>query len=373
MACATGVHDSIFNNFLSETFNLTAKGRGYLEFPRETPGFLVFITTGILAMLPLTRVGSVATVIFAVGMLGMGFFGHSFWPMVVFMCIGSTGMHILQPVGHTVAIGLSDASTRGRRIGQMGAVDTAAAVLGTGFVWLLFDKAAPQYRAFFICAACLGCCASFLYSRMHVPHLAGPRSRMVFRFKYRLYYLLEVIAGARKQVFLTFGPWVLITVYDEPASGMAKLLMIASLIGIFFKPLAGYIIDWLGERTVMIADSLILIFVCLGYGYALPLTGNAESARLLACVCYVADNLLFMLSSARAVYLSRITPDSQELNSSLAMGVSFNHVASMTIPIMGGYLWSFFGYERVFLGAAILALLTSALALNVPRKMRAAH
>lgn len=373
MACATGIHDSIFNNFLSDAFNLSAGGRGLLEFPREAPGFLVFVTAGILATLPLTRVGVVATLVFATGMLGLGLLGSTFWLMIIMMCVGSTGMHLLQPVGATLAIGLSDESNRGRRMGQMGAVDTTAAVVGTGLVWLLFDKAAPQYRTGFVCAAVLGCAAAFMYSLMHVPHLLERRPRMVFRMRYRLYYLLELFAGARKQIFITFGPWVLIKVYDEPATSIAGLLMIAALIGIFFKPMAGVMVDRFGERAVMIADGLVLILVCVGYGYAIPLTGSPESARILACGCYVADNLLFALGSARYVYLSRVTPTSRELTSTLSMGVSINHIASMTIPIGAGALWIGFGYERVFLVGAVLALLTAALALFVPAKSRPAR
>ena len=370
MACGTGVHDSIFNNFLSDTFSLSAQARGLLEFPREAPGFLVFLTSGALAALPLTRVGSVATLVFAAGMLGLGLFGSNFWLMMAMMCIGSTGMHLLQPVGATLAIGLSDESNRGRRMGQMGGIDTTAAVIGTGLVWLLLDKTAPQYRTGFVCAALLGVAAAVIYGFLNVPHLHEPRPRMVFRMRYRLYYMLELFAGARKQVFLTFGPWVLITVYQEPATSMAGLLMTAALIGIIFKPIAGVMVDRFGERAVMIADGLVLILVCIGYGYAVPLTGSIESARLLACGCYVADNLLFALSSARAVYLSRVATAPQELTSTLAMGVSINHVASMTIPIGAGALWAGFGYERVFLSAALLALLTSVLALWVPAKGR---
>jgi predicted MFS family arabinose efflux permease len=370
MACATGVHDSIFNNFLSDTFDISEHGRGMLEFPRETPGFLVVLTAGLLAALPLTRVGTGAALTFAIGMVGIGSLGDHFWIMVGFMCLASTGLHLIQPIGATIALGLSDESARGRRMGQMGMVETSATVLGAGMVWLCIDKTAPQYRTVFFCAALLACVAALIYALLNVPHLHKPRPRIVFNARYKLYYLLELVAGARKQIFLTFGPWVLIKVYHREASSMASLLMIAGLIGIVFKPTAGIIIDRFGERAVMIADNLLLIFVCLGYGYATTLTGDPDSARLLASGCYIADNLLFTLSLARAVYISRITPSPQDLNSTLSAGVSINHIASMTIPIGAGYLWSVYGYERVFLAASILALLTAFIALRVPRKKR---
>jgi predicted MFS family arabinose efflux permease len=336
--------------------------------PRETPGFLVFVTSAALAALPITRVGLVAMLIFSAGMVGMAMLGDYLGLMIVMMIIGSTGMHLLQPVSSSVALGLSDVKSRGKRMGQMGMIDTLGVVVGTGFVWLFFDKAAPQYRTAFLCAAVLGCVGAVFYLFMHVPHLHKPRARMVLKRKYRLYYLLELFFGARKQIFITFGPWVLIRVYGQPAKSMGGLLMIAALIGIVFKPLAGMLIDYVGERTIMILDGLVLVFVCIGYGYAVQLTGSPDHARILACSCFIADNLLFALGSCRAIYLSRIADSPQEINSTLAMGVSINHVVSMTIPAVAGAIWAGFGYERVFLCAAVLALILAVLSTFVPGK-----
>ena len=58
----------------------------------------------------------------------------------------------------------------------------------------------------------------------------------------------------------------------------------------------------------------------------------------------------------------------QELTSTLAMGVSVNHIASMTIPALAGAIWVAFGYQRVFLAAAAMALLISGLSSLVPGK-----
>ncbi|MFA5863711.1 MAG: MFS transporter [Phycisphaerae bacterium] len=368
MAAAGSINDSIFNNFLNDTFKLSAKTRGWLELPREMPGFMVVAMTGILAALPVTGLGRVGVLGFVGGMIGLGLFGFHYWPMVLMMMLASSGMHLLMPVTASIALALGNEKNRGKRMGQTGAVETMGIILGTGFVWLLFSKTSPQYRMGFICAAVVASVAILIYSLMHIPHLHQPRSKLVFRKKYALYYLLELMFGARKQIFLTFGPWVLITVYHRPANTIANLLMIAAVIGIVFKPAIGFTIDRFGERGVMIADGLALIFVCLGYGYAHRLTANPNHALLIASGCYIADNLLFAMSSARAIYLSRLTDNPQELTSTLAMGVSINHVVSMTIPILAGTIWTVFGYENVFLAAAVLAVLISGLAMFVPRR-----
>jgi len=367
-AAAMGVHESIFNNFLSDTFGMSASQRGWLELPRELPGFLVVLMAGILYALPVTHLAVVGALTFGVGMVGMALLGTSYWPMVGVMMCGSAGIHLLQPVGASVALSLSDEANRGKRMGQMGAIGTCGMVLGTGFVWLVFDKAAPQYRIGFLCAAVVGGVCAVIYALMHIPHLHQPRAKLVVRKEYRLYYLLELLFGARKQIFITFGPWVLIKVYGEPAASIAGLLMTAALIGIVFKPLAGAAIDRFGERNVMVADGLILAVVCIGYGYALKLTGDPDVARPIACACFIADNLLFALGSARAVYISRLTDSPREVTSTLAMGVSINHAVSMTIPAAAGAIWTAFDYDRVFLAAAILALGIASVSTLVPGK-----
>jgi len=371
MASAMSVHDSIFNNFLSESFHISAGARGWLELPREMPGFLVFFMAGLLAALPMTSVGLVATLVFAAGMVGLALFGGGFGLMVTMMVLASAGLHLLQPVGLSVALSLSDDHSRGKRMGQVGAVETLGVVLGTGVVWLTFSKSNPQYRTGFVLAAALACVAALAYGRMRIDGLRKPRARLVVHRKYRLYYLLELFFGARKQIFITFGPWVLIKVYGVPATSIARLLMTAALIGIVFKPLAGLAMDRFGERAIMVADGLCLVFVCLGYGYALPLTGSPQKALTLASACFIADNLLFALGACRAIYLSRIADSPQNLASSLAMGVSINHAISMTVPALAGLAWTALGYERVFAGAALLAAATAALGLLVPGKRHA--
>jgi MFS family permease len=369
MSAAMGVHGSIFNNFISDTFDISADARGRLEFPRELPGLLVVLMSGLLCMLAVTRVAVVGALVFATGMVGMALWGPTdYGVMLAMMILGSAGMHLLQPVGASVAIALSEDGNRGKRMGQIGAIGTAGTVLGTGLIWMFLDQVEPQYRFAFICAGVLGVVAAGLYFLMHIPHLHQPRSRLVFRSRYRLYYVLEFLFGARKQIFITFGPWVLIKVYGESPSGIARLLMVAALIGIVFKPLAGVAIDRFGERAVMICDGVLLAGVCIGYGYALKFTGDQAFAHTVACVCFVLDNLLFALGTSRAVYLSRLTDSPQEINSTLAMGISINHISSMTIPVVAGFIWMGFGYELVFAVAALLALGIAVVSTRVPRR-----
>jgi MFS family permease len=369
LAISSGVHESIFNNFLDDTFAIDAQQRGFLELPREAPGFLVVLLAGMLAMLPETRIAVVGGLTLAGGMIGMAFFGTDYLPMICLMVLGSAGMHLLQPLVPSIAIALSDPANRGRRLGQVGAVSQAGFMVGGGLVILTFSESFRPYRTGFLMVAAAAAAGSLLYGLMHIPHLQKRKPRLIFRGKYWLFYLLNFFFGARKQIFITFGPWVLIRVYGRSPETIATLFVIASFIGIFFRPLAGIVIDRIGERRVMIADGIVLAGVCIGYGYAGFFAGETGLAPLIACGCFILDDMLFALGTARAVYLSRMTDSPQEITSTLAMGVTINHLASMTAPFFAGGIWLAFGHQRLFLGAAGLALCISAISFLVPKHL----
>ncbi len=366
-AAAMGINDSIFNNFLSDTFSPSASVRGWLEFPREFPGFLVVAMAGLLWYLPVTRLGLVGSTLFVIGIVSLAIFGTTWNPMILAMMIASAGHHLVWPVSSSIALATCNSSNRGFRMGLLRSVMTLGAILGAGFVWLAFDKTNPQYRMGFFCAAAAAAVAGIIYGLMHIPHLHRPRAKLVVRRKYSLYYLLEFFFGARKQIFLTFGMWVLIRIYHQPPSTIAALLVTASVIGIVFKPLAGLAIDRFGERAVLIVDGLILAVVCIGYGYAGHIAAPDIALNIIK-ICFICDNLLFSLGTARTTYLSRLTDSHQEITATLSMGVSINHIASMLIPALAGFVWVVYGFERVFLGAACLALAIVAISSLVPPK-----
>lgn len=370
LSAAGSVNESIFNNFLRDTFNPSPESRGWLELPRELPGFLVVLMTGVLAALPVTRLGMVGGLLLALGLAGLAILGTTWSGMVAMMVLASSGLHLLMPVGSSIAIGLTKEGNRGKRLGQLGSVGTLGAILGSGAVWMFLDKSNPAYATAFLCAAILAALAALCYGLLHIPHLHQPRARLVVKRKFGLYYCLEFVFGARKQIFITFGPWVLIQEYKEPAAAIAGLFMTAAFIGLAFNPLAGMAIDRFGERKVLILDGIVLIFVCAGYGYAKDLIPDESLARNVACACFMLDMLLFSLGTGRAVYASRLADSPQELTSTLAMGVSVNHIVSMTIPAFAGALWMGFGYQRVFLAAAGLSVMNAVLCTWIPGKRK---
>jgi predicted MFS family arabinose efflux permease len=353
-----GMFETTFNNFLNDTFHLSAATRGQLEFPRELPGFLTALFAGALFFLPEVRLAALAALTVSIGLFGIAFLGQSFWPMLVMMMVWSIGIHTFMPLESAIALGLAAGRRRGSVLGRLQGVGAAGTMVGCGFVWLGLEYAGVGYRTIFIVAACGACLASLTLTRMARPPAGSPpRPRFVFKRRYSLYYTLHILFGARKQIFLTFGPWVLIQVMHQPASLIAKLWIVAGMLGIIIKPFLGRLIDSVGERAVLMGDAILLVGVCLGYGFSRGLGGERYSL-LIVEACFVLDQALFWVEMARSTYLDKIAESRQDVTGSLSLGVSINHAVSMSIPTVGGLVWIVFGYQYVFLAAAGLALIT---------------
>jgi hypothetical protein len=55
---------------------------------------------------------------------------------------------------------------------------------------------------------------------------------------------------------------------------------------------------------------------------------------------------------ARSTYLKKIAVVPEDLSPTLSMDISIDHIVSMTIPFLGGYLWTVLGYKYVFIGGS---------------------
>lgn len=363
-----GLYEPSFNNYLNDVFQISEATRGALEFPRELPGFLVAFVSGLLLMLADTRMASLATVVLAAGLFGQGFFAPSFGWMVVWMVTWSMGSHLYMTLFSSIGVSLADKKNVGLRLGQLTAINTAASILGYATVWLGFRFFDFSYRTNFAAAgiaALLGALCFWLMTPRK-RQITGPR--ILIKRRYGLFYLLNILFGARKQIFLTFGPWVLIRLFHQSVATFAVLGIIATILGVAFRPLLGQAIDRLGERTVIALESLILILICFLYGFARDLFG-IRIGLFLIFACFIIDQLVFAASLARTTYLSKIADTPADITPSLSMGVTLDHAVAMTIPFFGGLIWELLGYQYVFLAAAIIALFNLAAALKIPQTL----
>jgi predicted MFS family arabinose efflux permease len=361
--------DSTFNNFLDFNFQLTGFQRSFLEFPRELPGFSVVFVSAALWFLCSRRLGAAAMVFGAVGSLLLGFACTSYGIMLLWLFILSLGQHLYMPIASTIGMELAREGQDGRRLGQLNAIRNFATIIGSFLVFLGFKYLGFTFQHTYALAAVLLIVAAALLFAMKPEPVTEKRHFLQFHKEYRLYYLLNVLSGARKQLFITFAPWVLVSVLRQPTQIMATLFTIGGVIGILFQPLLGWAIDKRGERFVLAAEAVILVFVCFGYGFA-KFMFSTQVAFYVVCLCFLVDQMIFSVSMARATYIKKISKQPDHIQSALTAAVTIDHVFSISSALVGGVIWNTFGFQYVFLFGAVIAVINffTAMRVRVPLK-----
>ena len=345
-----GVHFSVFNNFAVEQLGLLPHHLGILESIREIPGLLGVLIGGLIVRFPETRMAGLSLLIF-----GTGFVGYSQVStvpvLILYSFIWSIGFHTWYPLAETINLSLAGKHERGRRLGQIRSVGAVATLFGIGVVYLFADSIGYHY----IYALAGGVGAAGAIGLFAMDRTAGNYipDRFILKKKYGLFYGLHLLDGCRRVIFNTFAAFTLVKVYHVGVKQIAILALINNMLAFILGPHVGRFIDRFGERTSLTLNYTQMGLVFLGFA-------TFHSVGPLS-VLYVLDSLFLLLSMSTTTYISKIT-DPGDLRPTLSMGVTMNHIAAVTVPLIGGYLWITAGYETIFsLGVAlsVVALILS--------------
>ncbi len=368
---ASGIFTATLNNYLAEIHQLGAEARGWLELPRELPGFMImFVAGAMLSIFRETQMAAAAMLLTALGAIGLGYLAPTHAALVLFIVIWSLGDHIIFAVEGPIGLKLAIGGKEGRRLGQFGGARNLGTILGVGSVFLLARMVGDSYALFYAIAAASALMAGVFYARLDIGRGDPPSRRLVFKRKYRLFYAISALFGIRKQIFLAFGAWVLVEIHGVSVSTIALLYFIAASLGVVFRPLLGEVVDWLGERIVLAVDELLLLAICLTYAFAGDLlTGGWVLFALYSA--YVLDIILFALRVARTTYLKKIADDPADITPTISMGITIDHAVAMTLPVLSGYIWEAFGFRWVFILAGAVAFVGFFVALQIRTPERA--
>lgn len=350
----TGINMSIFNNYLSDVYNLSENLRGLLEVPREAPGFFIMVILAALSFLGDVRIAMLGMAAAGLGMLGLGLLSPTFSVMIIWMMMFSLGTHMIMPLTPSIGMSLSAQTSYGARLGKISAFALSGSIIAYVFVFLGFHFMHMTYQTAFITGTFVYVIAAFFIGLMKKSKPEVRKIKFIFRKRYALFYVLAGISGARAQIFLTFAPWVLIKVFGVQPQIFAILGIVIALVSIGTRKAIGKLIDSRGERFVLTLEAILLFAICLGYAFSASIF-PAGVAVVIIAGCYVIDNSMAAVEMARSTYVRKIAVDLADVTPTLSTGVSLQHISSMVIPVFGGLLWSAFGYQAVFLGAAVIA------------------
>jgi MFS family permease len=347
-------------NFAVEEMHLTGFEQGLLEMFRESCGIFALGILALLAGLAEPLIGAAMLVLFAFGLGSYCYVNSYFW-LVIASLVWSQGLHVWMPLPNSMGLALAEPGSEGRRIGQIQAAGAAGSGLGLA-CGLVLNIAGLPIRPLYIVAgsAALIAAAACLY----IPRqIRGERPRLVLRRRYGLYYLLNFLEGWRKQIFLAFAGFLLVNNYGTPLWAMLLLWIVVQAVGWFSSPAVGRLIDRVGERRVLVFYYSFMTICFLGYAFI--------RIKYILYGVFLLDSSFFVFAMALTTYAGRLAP-ANEKTMTLSMGVAMNHVAAVTMPLVGGLAWKYLGYRWTFLIGSAAAAASILAAVRVPLRIHPA-
>lgn len=366
-AIGFGLYKGVIDNYLAEVVGMMEMDRGVAEFFRELPGLLLIFILALLYRFSAEKMYKTGMIIMFGGMLLQAFVSPVKALVITAIFIYSLGEHIQLGMKNTLSLEYSHVGKGGRALGFQNAIyqiGNLAGYIAVIAVVALFAGKVIFKPVFVASAAFIGLAMLVSFRLIGSSETDAAKRRFYFRRKFRKYYMLEVFYGARKQVFFTFGPYVLVLFYGADAGVISLLFAISAISCFIFAPLVGKLIDRVGYKPVMIGDTLILVIVCFFYGFAHHLF-PMHTAFIICCVNYVLDSVISLASMAANVYVQDISDNAEEMRATISTGISVNHLITILIALLGGWIWKTLGVETLFILSAVLGLCNSAYAATI--------
>ena len=362
MPIAFNTWSALLNNFVIEAANFDGADIGLLHTVREIPGFLA---VGVIAVIMFVREQVLGMV--SLMMLGIATAVTAWFPslggLLAVTLLSSSGFHYYETVNQSLQLQWLPKPRAPQILGWLVAAGSAATLVVYGLIALLWEPLNLSYNLVFMLAGgattLLALFCLVAYPQFEAPH--PQTKRLILRRRYWLYYALQFMAGARRQIFVVFAGFMMVEKFGFDVHELTGLYLINLVINMTVAPLLGRAVARFGERRTLIFEYAGLAMVFAAYGGLYWFSWGV----MLAGVLYVVDHILFALALALKTYFQKIA-DPGDIAPTAAVAFTINHIAAVVLPVLLGLLWVA-SPPAVFALAACMALVSLTLALLIPR------
>ena len=362
---AFSVWSALLNNFVVEVIRFDGLDIGVLHTIREIPGFLA---VGVISILLFVREQTLALSMLA--LLGIATAVTAWFPflsgILTITLLSSVGFHFFETVNQSLQLQWFSKEEAPNKLGKLMAYGSAATLIAYIFIILGWEKLNLSFNSAYMLAG-LSCFALAVIGYISFPHFKAPvpqTKKMVIRKRYWLYYLLQFLSGARRQIFVVFAGFMMVERFGMDVQQLTTLYLINLILNIGLAPLLGRAVARYGERNALVLEYFGLALVFFAYG-GIYLFGWGI---LIAASLYILDHLFFALALAIKTYFQKIA-DPQDIAATAAVAFTINHIAAIFLPVSLGFLWLKSPF-LVFCTAGTLAIFSFVLALLIPREPR---
>ena len=360
---AFSVWSALLNNFVVEIIRFDGLDIGLLHTIREIPGFLA---VGVISILLFFREQTLALLMLCV--LGLATAVTAWFPflsgILTITLLSSIGFHFFETVNQSLQLQWFSKKEAPRKLGKLMAIGSAATLIAYTLLVLGWDKLNLSFNSAYMIAG-FSCFSLAVLGYLIFPNFEAPipqTKKMVLRKRYWLYYLLQFMSGARRQIFVVFAGFMMVERFGLDVQQLTTIYLLNLLFNVALAPLLGRAVARYGERKALAVEYFGLSLVFFAYGGIYLFGWGVFIATLL----YLLDHLFFALALAIKTYFQKIA-DPQDIAATAAVAFTINHIAAIFLPLGLGFLWLASPF-LVFCTAGTLSVISFALALLIPRQ-----
>lgn len=349
---------TLLNNYAVDEIGISGLQMGVVQSVREIPGFLALLVVYLLYLFKEHRFAAFNIVLMGLGVISTGLF-PSYGGLVLSTLIMSIGFHYFETVNQSLTLQYFKKEQAAIVIGRIKSLGALSNILVGVIVWLLSSYLclSTQFIFFGFIVVVLGFYA--LSKNPTDKNLPKQKTKMILKKKYWLFYVLNFLGGARRQIFVVFAVFMLVDKYRFGVQEIAILFILNNIATYFVSPLVAKYINKYGERLILSIEYISLILIFGAY----ILVDN----RFIIAGLYVADHVFFSAAMAINTYFQK-TAEPQDIAPSMAVGFTINHISAVVIPVVGGALWML-NWRIPFVGGVIIAIFSLLFAqmIKIPR------
>lgn len=352
----------LLNNFVREVADFDGADIGLLHTFREIPGFLSFLVIFLIIVVREQVLGLVSLMV-----LGAATAITAWYPqltgIMILTFLSSVGFHYYETVNQSLQLQWLPKDKAPQILGWIMATGSAATFVVYFVIFFLWEPLGLTYNTVFMIGGGITVGIA-LFALLAYPQYESPHpqiKKLVLRRRYWLYYALQFMSGARRQIFIVFASFMMVEKFGFSVPEIARLFLINLVINMIIAPMLGRIVARFGERNVLMFEYIGLTAVFVAYGGLYVFEWGAG----VAAVLYVLNNMFFGLALALKTYFQKIGAPG-DMAPTAAVAFAINHIPAVLLPVLLGLLW-LQSPAAVFGLAAGMAFVSFLLSTLIPR------
>ena len=359
---------ALLNNFVVEVASFDGADIGLLHTIREIPGFfavgvifvIIFMREQVLGLVSLVLLGTATA--FTAWFPQMG-------GVLALTMLSSIGFHYYETVNQSLQLQWIPKHRAPQLLGWLLAMGSAASLVAFGVIVVTWEWLNLSFNFAYMVSGGITVGIA-IFCILFYPQFQSPTPQhksLIFRKRYWLYYALQFMAGARRQIFMVFAGFMMVERFGFHVHELTSLYLANLLLNMLLGPLFGKAVGYFGERNTLILEYFGLALVFLAYGGVYLFSWGA----IIASALFVIDHLFFSFAFALKTYFQKIA-DPADIAPTAAVAFTINHIAAVGLPLVMGLVW-LASPSLVFVMAAIMSVISLALAFLIPRNPLPGH